>query len=108
MQVEGTVVFIDDGSETSRICGELLRVLQEREVVVPVGGTEAIKVRDRVLRHSNGDLGRSHGAGALSARTCLYAKSDPSAPAAFAQRRDDIPLWFPLHNQSLCRWPTGG
>src|SRR5258707_5897977 len=67
---EGTV-FLDEVSETSpALQVKLLRVLQEREVV-PVGGTEVVKVRARVIAASNGDLEKLSNAGAFR-RDLLY------------------------------------
>src|SRR6476659_5292011 len=67
---EGTV-FLDEISETSAALQvKLLRVLQEREVV-PVGSTEVIKVRARVIAASNSDLEKLSTAGAFR-RDLLY------------------------------------
>src|SRR5258707_11126734 len=67
---EGTV-FLDEVSETSPgLQVKLLRVLQEREVV-PVGGSEVIKVHARVIAASNSDLEKLTAAGAFR-RDLLY------------------------------------
>lgn len=61
---EGTV-FLDEVSETSAsLQVKLLRVLQEREVV-PVGGSEPIKVGARVIAASNSDLEKLATSGAF-------------------------------------------
>ena len=105
---EGTV-FLDEVSETSPgLQVKLLRVLQEREVV-PVGGTEVIKVRARVIAASNGDLEKLSAAGAFR-RDLLYRLNVIQLHLPpLRERRDDIPLLvahFIL--KALAQRPTTG
>lgn len=88
---EGTV-FLDEISETSAALQvKLLRVLQEREVV-PVGGTDPIKVRARVIAASNGDLDKLSAAGAFR-RDLLYRLNVIQLHLPpLRERSDDIPL----------------
>lgn len=88
---EGTV-FLDEISETSHgLQVKLLRVLQEREVV-PVGGTEVIKVRARVIAASNSDLEKLTAAGAFR-RDLLYRLNVIQLHLPpLRERCDDIPL----------------
>ena len=99
---EGTV-FLDEVSETSPgLQVKLLRVLQEREVV-PVGGSEVIKVRARVIAASNNDLEKLSAAGAFR-RDLLYRLNviQMHLPP-LRERRDDIPLLVAhfIHKPSL-------
>ena len=88
---EGTV-FLDEISETSAsLQVKLLRVLQEREVV-PVGGTEPIKVRARVIAASNSDLEKLSAAGAFRGDLLYRLNVIQLHLPPLRQRREDIPL----------------
>jgi transcriptional regulator with PAS, ATPase and Fis domain len=88
---EGTVL-LDEVSETSpALQVKLLRVLQEREVV-PVGGSEVIQVRARVIAASNSDLDKLSAAGAFR-RDLLYRLNVIQLHLPpLRNRRDYIPL----------------
>jgi DNA-binding NtrC family response regulator len=100
---KGTV-FLDEISETSpALQVKLLRVLQEREVL-PVGSTEPIKVRARVIAASNSDLEKLSASGAFR-RDLLYRLNVIQLHLPpLRERRDDIPLlvghFLRRHSQS--------
>jgi len=88
---EGTV-FLDEISETSAsLQVKLLRVLQEREVV-PVGGTEPIKVGARVIAASNSDLEKLSAAGAFRGDLLYRLNVIQLHLPPLRQRREDIHL----------------
>jgi len=88
---EGTV-FLDEISETSAgLQVKLLRVLQEREVV-PVGGTEPIKVGARVIAASNSDLEKLSAAGAFRGDLLYRLNVIQLHLPPLRQRPEDIPL----------------
>ena len=88
---EGTV-FLDEISETSAgLQVKLLRVLQEREVV-PVGGTDPIKVGARVIAASNSDLEKLSAAGAFRGDLLYRLNVIQLHLPPLRQRREDIHL----------------
>ncbi|HEX3253825.1 MAG TPA: sigma-54 dependent transcriptional regulator [Pyrinomonadaceae bacterium] len=88
---EGTV-FLDEISETSAALQvKLLRVLQEREVV-PVGGTESIKVGARVIAASNSDLEKLAASGAFRGDLLYRLNVIQLHLPPLRQRREDIHL----------------
>jgi DNA-binding NtrC family response regulator len=88
---EGTV-FLDEISETSAgLQVKLLRVLQEREVV-PVGSTDPIKVRARVIAASNSDLEKRSSSGAFRGDLLYRLNVIQLHLPPLRQRREDIHL----------------
>jgi two-component system, NtrC family, response regulator AtoC len=88
---EGTV-FLDEISETSAsLQVKLLRVLQEREVV-PVGGTEPIKVKARVIAASNSDLEKLSASGAFRGDLLYRLNVIQLHLPPLRERREDIHL----------------
>ena len=88
---EGTV-FLDEISETSpSLQVKLLRVLQEREVV-PVGGTEPIKVGARVIAASNSDLEKLATTGAFRGDLLYRLNVIQLHLPPLRDRREDIHL----------------
>lgn len=88
---EGTV-FLDEISETSAALQvKLLRVLQEREVV-PVGGTDPIKVGARVIAASNSDLEKLSASGAFRGDLLYRLNVIQLHLPPLRQRREDIHL----------------
>ena len=88
---QGTV-FLDEISETSAgLQVKLLRVLQEREVV-PVGGTEAIRVGARVIAASNSDLEKLSTSGAFRQDLLYRLNVIQLHLPPLRERREDIQL----------------
>jgi DNA-binding NtrC family response regulator len=88
---DGTV-FLDEVSETSPgLQVKLLRVLQERELV-PVGGSETVKINARVIAASNSDLEKRCAEGGFR-RDLLYRLNviQLNLPP-LRERHEDIPL----------------
>ncbi len=88
----GGTFFLDEVGETSpAIQVKLLRVLQEREII-PVGGTEPIKVNVRLIAATNADLEEEVRAGNF--RPDLYYRLNviPVVIPPLKDRQDDIPL----------------
>ena len=104
-QAGAGTVFLDEVGETSAALQvKLLRVLQEREVV-PVGGSDPIPVRARIIAASNVDLHVLADGGAFR-RDLLYRLDviNIHLPPLRA-RREDIPL---LARQFLRRFTPPG
>jgi two-component system response regulator AtoC len=91
-QAEDGTVFLDEISETSpALQVKLLRVLQEREIV-PVGGTNAVQVRARVVAATNASLDKLCEAG-LFRRDLFYRLNVINLHLPpLRDRPDDLPL----------------
>jgi len=98
---QGGTFFLDEIGETSpTIQVKLLRVLQEREVI-PVGGTNPLKVDVRIVAATNADLEKAIKQERF--RTDLYYRLNviPVHLPPLRKRRDDVPL---LVNHFLGRY----
>src|SRR5690349_17418685 len=102
---EGGTFFLDEVGETPLATQvKLLRALQEREII-PVGGTQAIKIDCRLVAATNSDLERGVAEGRFRADLFYRLNVIPIRLPSLRQRRDDIPL---LVDHFLKRLSNGG
>ena len=89
---EGGTFFLDEvGDMPIATQVKLLRALQEREII-PVGGTQPIKIYCRLVAATNSDLEKEVAAGRFRADLFYRLNVIPIRLPALRQRRDDIPI----------------
>ena len=102
---EGGTFFLDEiGDMPHATQVKLLRALQEREII-PVGGTQPIKIDCRLVAATNADLEKEVAEGRFRADLFYRLNVIPIKLPSLRLRRDDIPL---LVDHFLQRHAAGG